>query len=75
MHRHLIFLIAMSTAYLGAADWSSFRGPNASGVADGMKLPAKWDAAKGEGVLFKVKISGLAHSSPVIAGERLFFLP
>jgi len=72
MHRHLIFLIAMSAAYLNAADWSSFRGPNASGVVDGMKLPAKWDAAKGEGVLFKVKIPGLAHSSPVIAGEQLF---
>ncbi|MBT6449247.1 MAG: serine/threonine protein kinase, partial [Verrucomicrobiales bacterium] len=68
----MIFLIAMSVAYLNAADWSSFRGPNASGVVDGMKLPAKWDAAKGEGVLFKVKIPGLAHSSPVIVGEQLF---
>ena len=56
MHRYLIVLIAMSVAYLNAADWPSFRGPNASGVVDGMKLPAKWDAAKGEGILFKVKI-------------------
>jgi outer membrane protein assembly factor BamB len=72
MYRSLIFLLAMSASSLGAADWPSFRGPDASGVADGMKLPAKWDAEKGEGILFKVKVPGLAHSSPVIAGQRLF---
>ena len=53
-------------------NWPSFRGPNACGVSDGMKLPDKWDAATGEGIRFKVEIPGLAHSSPVIWGDRLF---
>lgn len=52
--------------------WPSFRGPDASGVSEGMKLPDKWDAATGEGLRFKVEIPGLAHSSPVIWGDRLF---
>ena len=37
-----------------------------------MNLPDKWDAATGKGIRFKVEIPGLAHSSPVIWGEKLF---
>jgi len=59
-------------AGLHATDWPSFRGPQASGVADGQNLPAQWDVPKGQGVLFKVAVPGLAHSSPIIAGDRLF---
>jgi len=52
--------------------WPSFRGPAASGVADGQNLPASWDAASGESLKWKVRIPGLAHSSPVIWGQRIF---
>ncbi|SVD36661.1 uncharacterized protein METZ01_LOCUS389515, partial [marine metagenome] len=62
------FLLLSVSINLIAGDWPSFRGKHASGVADGMKLPDKWDCAKGEGVLFKVKVPGLAHSSPIIVG-------
>lgn len=55
-----------------AQDWPSFRGPGASGVADGQGLPEKWDAGSGEGIRFKVAIPGLAHSSPIVWGDRLF---
>jgi len=67
-----LFLLLSASINLIAGDWPSFRGKHASGVADGMKLPDKWDCAKGEGVLFKVKVPGLAHSSPIIVGNRLF---
>jgi outer membrane protein assembly factor BamB len=53
-------------------NWPSFRGSHASGVADGMDLPKVWDAETGEGMRFKVELPGLAHSSPVIWGDRLF---
>jgi len=53
-------------------DWPSFRGPVASGVADGFAAPEKWDAAKGEGVLWKTAIPGLAVSSPIVWGDKLF---
>lgn len=52
--------------------WPSFRGRDASGVADGQQLPDKWDGAKGENILWRTPIPGLAHSSPVVWGNRIF---
>ena len=52
--------------------WPSFRGPNASGIATAQNLPATWNATKGENILWKTPIPGLAHSSPVVWGDRIF---
>ena len=52
--------------------WPSFRGPNASGVADGQNLPDRWDVKSGENILWRTPIPGLAHSSPVVWGDRIF---
>ena len=46
--------------------WPSFRGPLASGVADGQNPPTLWDAETGHNVLWKTPIPGLGHSSPVV---------
>jgi outer membrane protein assembly factor BamB len=55
-----------------AGSWPSFRGPLASGVADGQTLPDTWDAPKGQNILWRTPIAGLAHSSPVIWGDTVF---
>jgi outer membrane protein assembly factor BamB len=52
--------------------WPSFRGRLAAGIADGQNLPDRWDVATGENILWRVKVPGLAHSSPVVWGDRLF---
>ena len=52
--------------------WPSFRGPNATGVADGSDLPERWDAKTRQNILWRTPIPGLAHSSPVIWGDRIF---
>jgi outer membrane protein assembly factor BamB len=65
-----IVLLGLSVA-LSAQNWPSFRGPGASGVADG-KAPSHWDAPKGVNVAWKVEIPGLAHSSPVVWGDRVY---
>jgi outer membrane protein assembly factor BamB len=52
--------------------WPSFRGPQASGIANGQNLPDRWDTKTGENVLWKTPIPGLAHSSPVVWGNRIF---
>jgi outer membrane protein assembly factor BamB/protein tyrosine phosphatase (PTP) superfamily phosphohydrolase (DUF442 family) len=52
--------------------WPSFRGPQASGVAEGQNLPDQWNAKTGENILWHTKIPGLAHSSPVVWGNRVF---
>jgi outer membrane protein assembly factor BamB len=53
-------------------DWPSFRGPSATGVADGQHPPVTWDAAKGLNVRWKTPIPGLGHSCPVVCGNRVF---
>lgn len=41
-------------------NWPSFRGPDASGVAEGFPLPVKWKTR------WKTAVPGLGHSSPII---------
>ncbi len=53
-------------------NWPSFRGSSARGWADGYPTPATWDVETGENVRWKTPIAGLAHSSLVIFGDRLF---
>src|SRR5262249_36464365 len=55
-----------------AADWPQFRGPSASGIGDGSKPPVRWDATKGTNIVWKTEISGLAVSSPVVWGDRVY---
>src|SRR5258706_10156881 len=74
MHSHseprfLLFLVAFAAA---AQNWPSFRGPAASGVADQQKLPISWDAAQGTHILWKTRIPGLAHSSPIVWADQVF---
>jgi outer membrane protein assembly factor BamB len=56
--------------------WPAFRGRDAIGVSDGAPLPAIWNAdpAQGKlaGVRWKTQIPGLGHSSPIIAGNRIY---
>jgi outer membrane protein assembly factor BamB len=54
-----------------APAWPSFRGSQASGVGEG-PAPAAWDGEKGTKILWKTPIPGLAHSSPVVWGDRVF---
>jgi outer membrane protein assembly factor BamB len=56
----------------GARPWPSFRGPNASGIADGQGVPVRWDLKSGANVLWRTPIPGLGHSSPVVWGERVY---
>jgi outer membrane protein assembly factor BamB len=63
------FLFAIAA---GAQNWPQFRGPGASGVADGQKLPVSWDVASGANIAWKAAIPGLAHSSPIVWGDRIF---
>ncbi len=52
--------------------WPSFRGAGASGFSDGQNLPDKWNVKTGENILWKTPIPGLAHSSPVVWGDRVY---
>jgi len=60
-------------AVLSAQNWPSFRGPSASGVAEGKEPTAvKWNASTGENILWKTPLAGVAVSSPIVWGDRVF---
>ncbi len=62
-------LATISVAH--AQNWPSFRGPNGSGIGTGSP-PATWNVETGENVKWKVPIAGLAHSSPIVWGTRVY---
>ncbi|HEY0728122.1 MAG TPA: PQQ-binding-like beta-propeller repeat protein, partial [Pyrinomonadaceae bacterium] len=69
-----LFLLGFSAITALAQDWPSFRGPNASGVAEGTKPPTTWDVEKSQNVLWKASIPGLSHASPIVWGNQIFVL-
>ena len=52
--------------------WASFRGTRASGVADGQGAVVDWDVTTEHNVRWKTPIPGVANSSPVVWGNRVF---
>ncbi|MFQ5417615.1 MAG: PQQ-binding-like beta-propeller repeat protein [Myxococcota bacterium] len=67
-----VVVLALAASEATSQNWPQFRGPRASGVAEGPPTPVRWDVEKGENVAWKTPVPGLAHSSPVIWGGRLF---
>ena len=61
-----------SRAASAKGSWPSFRGPHASGIADGQNLPDEWNGKTGKNILWHTPIPGLAHSSPVVWGNQIF---
>lgn len=48
-----------------------FRGPNATGLADGA-MPLTWSVPDGRGIRWTTPIPGTGHSSPIVWGDRVF---
>ena len=67
-----VLAIACAGASVSAQNWPAFRGANAAGVADGTPTPVKWNAATGENVAWKTPVPGVAVSSPIVWGDRVF---
>jgi outer membrane protein assembly factor BamB len=69
----LLLVAACASANSRARDiWPSFRGLRAGGVSDGQDLPVTWSAPDDVNIAWKTPIPGLAHSSPVVWGDRLY---
>ena len=68
--------VAGVVSFSGAAaaqHWPAFRGPDSSGVAQPpSRPPVTWDVARSKNVAWKIAIPGLAHSSPIVFGDRIF---
>ena len=57
---------------LAPIHWPSFRGPNASGIGDGQGVPLAWNGEEGSNIRWKTPIPGIALSSPIVWGDRVF---
>lgn len=68
----LLGIVVIPLAAPPTANWPSFRGPQASGISEGQNLPDHWSGVTGENIKWKVRIPGLAHSSPIIWGDLLY---
>ena len=62
-------LISLWAIPASSQHWPSFRGDNGAGTVDGQPLPGKWQPANTK---WKTPIPGLAHSSPIVWGDRVF---
>jgi outer membrane protein assembly factor BamB len=65
--RLLVVLVPLGLAL--AADWPGFRGHNASGISTATGLPVEF--GPGKNVVWKTPLPP-GHSSPVLAGDRIF---
>jgi outer membrane protein assembly factor BamB len=64
--------VPLPTPAPAAGSWPSFRGVEAAGIAPGRRPPDHWNVATGENILWRTPIPGLAHSSPIVWGDRVF---
>jgi outer membrane protein assembly factor BamB len=67
-----LVLVAVFVTTAAAQNWPQFRGPGATGVVESPGQPVKWDVTAAQGVRWKLAIPGLAHSSPVVWGDKIF---
>lgn len=63
-------LLALSALLFLGADWTRFRGPDASGVSDDRGLPVTW--SEDENIVWKTALPGYGSSSPTTLGDRIF---
>ena len=60
-----------SGVVVAPANWPTFRGRGASGIADGQFPPATWDVVTGRNIRWKVEVPGLGHSCPIVWQQNI----
>ena len=66
----MIVISVLSGGGRARADWPQFRGPGSLGVVEDERLPTKWSET--ENVIWKTPVGGMAWSSPIVCGDRIF---
>src|SRR5688572_10991411 len=68
----LSMALALSFSVAHAANWPQFRGPNASGVAEGAAIPIRFNIERDENVAWRTPLPGLAHAAPIIWEDTVY---
>lgn len=66
----LIFITLIPSFLFGQSDWPRWRGPEGNGIASSQKPPIQWSLDNN--VIWKVKVPGRGHASPIILGGKIF---
>ena len=53
-------------------NWNRFRGFGGAGITSLSDVPTKWDAASGEGILWKTPVPLPGFNSPIVWQDRIF---
>ncbi len=64
------FMLTAGAASVVAGDWTQFRGAHNAGIADETNSPAAW--GQETNLRWQIKIPGVAWSSPIVSGDRVF---
>lgn len=68
--RWSLLVLAVSLPLLGGADWTRFRGPGGSGIAEDTGVPTEWSSDKN--IAWKTAMPGFGASSPITLGDQIF---
>lgn len=66
----ILIFVSLSPSSGSAGDWTEFRGPDGQGHAPAGAWPLVWNES--ENVTWKVPLPGVAWSSPVVVGNRIY---
>src|SRR6476661_4788946 len=66
----LMVVMSLGLAAAALANWPQWRGPTADGIAPDNQVPVDW--ASDRNIAWKVPLSGLGTSTPIIWGDRVF---
>src|SRR5262245_60169851 len=69
----VVLLIVIISAFVSAADWPQWRGPNRDGVSQETGLLQQWPE-EGPKLLWQVTNLGNGYSTPAIVGDRLYVI-
>jgi len=70
----LVLSTFLLTAAALAENWPGWRGPRGDGTSLATNLPRHWDGATNNNILWKVRIPGEGHASPIVWKDRIFLV-
>jgi len=69
----VFFSAGATTRAQDAGEWRQWRGPSGDNHASkDWDLPLKWNLKTGQNILWKAKIAGRGHSTPIFVGKWIF---
>ena len=70
----IAFMVLGTSGLVSAENWPGWRGPRGDGTSLDTNPPVHWDGRSGENILWKTKVPGTGHGSPIVWDNRVFLL-